>query len=149
MKPLPTIAWSLGYAGLLPFFFLLLVIVLQPPMPMTTEQAGSWILSYAAVIISFLGAVHWGVALGMQDRIPPPVRDRLLLYSVVPPLLAWQMVLLPLQPALFGMVLLVVLAYIADRLFLFRLLNSAYRILRLHLTLAVSISLILTGLAIQ
>ena len=137
-----------AYAGLLPFLFLLVVIVLQPPMPMPSEQAGEWLLSYAAVIISFLGAVHWGVALGMQDKIPNHIRDRLLLFSVVPPLLAWQMVLLPVKPALFGMVILVVMAYIADRLFLFRVLDSAYQVLRLHLTLGVSVSLILAGLAI-
>ena len=149
MKPLPRIAWLLGYGGLLPFFVLFLLIKLNPTaFSIDINLAGLWLLAYAAVILSFLGAVHWGVALFADSSLSVELSNRLYLYSVMPSILAWLVLLLPLKIALFSMAGLIVLAYVADRLLLFSLLESQYQRLRLHLTIAVSVLLLATGLSI-
>jgi hypothetical protein len=56
--------------------------------------------------------------------------------------------LLPHNIALFVMAGLVMLAYGADAVLLFRRLNSDYSILRLYLTAAVSLLLLASGLAL-
>jgi len=148
MKPLPRIAWLLGYGGLLPFFILFLLIRFNPALfPVDAHLAGLWLLAYAAIIISFLGAVHWGIALFADTSLPTETSNRLYLYSVMPSILAWMVLLLPLKIALFSMAGLIVLAYVADRLLLFKMLESQYQRLRLHLTIAVSVLLVATGLS--
>lgn len=76
----------LGYGGLLPFGALALLVWLDP-----ARTASLWwpaLLAYGAVILSFVGALHWGFALAL----PGPgteQRQRLYVWSVVPALLAW------------------------------------------------------------
>jgi hypothetical protein len=65
---LPTLAVVLGFAGLLPFLACGLFAV------STMEPTGTnWVRAlvfYGAVILSFLGGVHWGLALAVpQDAI--------------------------------------------------------------------------------
>ena len=50
------VATGLGYAGLLPFFGGL-ALLWYPPM---ADLGISALTLYAAVILSFVGAVHWG-----------------------------------------------------------------------------------------
>ena len=55
---------------------------------------GTALLAYGAVILSFVGALHWGFAMalgGLSDR----ERTHRFVWSVVPSLLAWPAVLLP------------------------------------------------------
>lgn len=52
--------------------------------------------AYAAVILSFVGAVHWGAAIWLQS--PKPARE--FAASVVPALIAWVALLLPERPGL-------------------------------------------------
>ncbi len=79
----PVLAAQLGYAGLIPFVLL---------------SAGSWVfaeefhdsinialLSYAAIILSFMGAVHWGLAIASREG----VQAGQLGLSVLPALIAW------------------------------------------------------------
>ena len=49
------------------------------------ERITQALLSYAAIILSFMGAVHWGLAMVMEDA------DKRLQFgiSVVPALVAW------------------------------------------------------------
>lgn len=88
MKTLPTVAWVLGYGGLIPFFVLAVLVLLGneflPQQGITTSQLALWLAAYAAVILSFLGAVHWGVVLGMLDKLNPDETNSLLIYSVTP-----------------------------------------------------------------
>ena len=51
---------------------------------------------YAAVILSFMGAVHWGVAMAGTDQ----QRGKHFIASVVPALIAWSALLLPQSLAL-------------------------------------------------
>lgn len=82
-------AWALGLAGLIPFVALAGLQWLSPPG--WRMLAGLALLAYGAVIVSFLGGIHWGLAL----REPSA---RQLLWAVTPSLLAWLAVLLD-QPA--------------------------------------------------
>ncbi len=85
---LPLPARWLGYGGLLPFVFgAALVWLVQGEARAHAAQAMS---AYAAVIVSFLGGIHWGLAF---RRAQPPLA--LLAWGVVPSLVAWAAVLMP------------------------------------------------------
>lgn len=87
---LPTsVAW-LGYGGLLPLVALTGIGWWAPGTPLW----GMALLAYGAVILSFVGALHWGFAMvlgGLSDT----ERTHRFVWSVVPSLLAWPAVLLP------------------------------------------------------
>ena len=150
MRPLPTSAWLLGFGGIIPFLMLFMVLLIDIPLPQWAGviDPAAWLLAYAAVIISFIGAVHWGVALAFQESLPRKEVSRHFYYGVIPALLAWMALLLPQPAALFAMAALVLLIYAADAMFLFRRLRSDYSILRLYLTSAVSLLLIASGLTL-
>ena len=85
---LPTAALWLGYAGLIPFLAGALVVWVG---------SGEWAafalraqLLYGVVILAFMGAVHWGLAIAAygSDDGGPPGWGRLAA-SVTPALLAW------------------------------------------------------------
>ena len=84
----PLVAW-LGYGGLLPFAALSVAIALHPQGSGALQAA---LLQYAGLILSFVGALHWGLAL----RLPAGrLRNLLLAWSVVPCLIAWLALQLP------------------------------------------------------
>ncbi|MEZ5447894.1 MAG: DUF3429 domain-containing protein [Thiolinea sp.] len=150
MKPLPKLAWYLGYAGLLPFFILTISVLLHSELPLLKgARLDWWLAGYAAVILSFLGAVHWGVVLGQQDWLKETEIRRMLNYSVVPALLAWLALLLPVNLALLSMGALVVMAYICDSMWLFERLKSQYARLRLHLTVVAALLLFAAGVGVS
>jgi len=147
MKPLPKIVWLLGYAGLIPFAFLTVLISMGTSFSFSTGlPLAWWQATYAAIILSFLGAVSWGVALGMQEQLNKTEINRLVSYSVVPSILAWLALLLPAKFSLFVLAGLVMLAYIADALLLFPKIRSQYAVLRMHLTTAVVILLSISAI---
>ena len=83
------VAW-LGYGGLLPFVALAAASVFDP------ERLAWWsaaLISYGAVILSFVGALHWGFAMGLR-AISATQRNTLYVWSVVPSLMAWPAMLL-------------------------------------------------------
>ncbi|MFN3786054.1 MAG: DUF3429 domain-containing protein [Thiothrix sp.] len=150
MKALPKVAWLLGYGGLIPFFALTLVLLAGDgllPLDIQYAHLAYWLAAYAAVILSFLGAVHWGVVLGMQEKLTSATSSTLLVYSVIPAILAWFALWLPAQTALLTLAGLVLAAYLADRVLLFPHVNSNYAHLRLHLTVVVSLLLIAAAVA--
>jgi len=98
----------LGYVGLLPFVAgAVLVWLVRPDVHPYVALALS---GYAAVILSFLGGIHWGLA--MRQAVPP---WPWLAWGVVPSLVAWLAVLMPASAGLvvFGLALLV--CYAVDR----------------------------------
>jgi hypothetical protein len=109
----------LGNLGLLPFFALALATWLPVAPPHTGLPA--WLLvGYAAVILSFLGAVHWGFALLTPGLTRAQARQALL-WSVVPSLLGW----LALALALGGLPPAVVLLLLIADFVLCRLMDGA------------------------
>ena len=87
----------LGYAGLLPFAGAAALAVLGPPSWRASALAA--LVAYGAVILSFLGAVHWGIALRAPAGEAPAAGPRLGL-GVAPALVAWIALLLPTRPGL-------------------------------------------------
>ena len=77
---------QLGYAGLIPFFLMTLGV-----WTAETTWIGDFVkgqLAYAMVILSFLGGVHWGVAL-LSNTLPEEIARRALAWGVTPSLIAW------------------------------------------------------------
>ncbi|WP_018937906.1 MULTISPECIES: DUF3429 family protein [unclassified Thioalkalivibrio] len=134
----------LGYAGLLPFaFFGIGAWMAQPEWQVFALEA---LALYGAVILSFLGAVHWGIYLAdRQHRVGPlsaPV------WAVVPSVLAWLAVLQPLPQALMTLAVLFLGVWWVDRLSLQRrALPRGYLGLRLMLTVGAMLALA-SGLAV-
>lgn len=131
---------ALGYAGIVPFASGALGIALLEGE--TRLLAARALSAYGAVILSFLGAVHWGLLLRRPD---PPTASRLLV-GVLPALAGWIALLLP---ARLGLALLVA-AFGAFWLYEHRVLPdgwlpAAYLRLRRNLSLAVC-SLLALGL---
>lgn len=84
------VAW-LGYGGLLPFVVPALAVLLDQ------AHAPLWravLLAYGAVILSFVGALHWGFAMSLP-RLVDSHRLAAFVWSVVPALMAWIAILLP------------------------------------------------------
>lgn len=86
-----------GYAGLLPFAAGAALALLGPAP--WRGFAVSALAAYGAVILSFLGAVHWGLALRATAEEAPAALPRLGL-GVVPSLIGWIALLLPLRSGL-------------------------------------------------
>ena len=90
-------AQSLGHLGLLPFFALAALTWL--PQEAATARiefarlAQFSLAAYSAVILAFLGAVHWGFALSSPD-MPASLARQSLIWGVVPSLLGWLAVVL-------------------------------------------------------
>lgn len=105
---LPPTAIRLGYAGLLPFVVgaLLVWLVRQDAHPYMTLALSA----YAAVVLSFLGGVLWGLAF----RHPEPPRQ-LLVWGVVPSLTAWLAVMMPPGAGLAILGTMLLVSYAVDR----------------------------------
>jgi hypothetical protein len=144
--PLPAPAAWLGYGGVLPFAALATLCWLA------ASHAGFWfglLLAYGAVILSFVGALHWGFAMTLPG-LDSARRSRMMAWSVVPALLAWPAVLLPAAPAVATLLLGYLLHYLQDqRLCRHADLPSWYLPLRRHLSLAAGTSLLAGVLALQ
>ena len=88
-----TIAVALSLAGLVPFLALGAVVLFDP---LGSHVAIEVLLSYGAVILSFLGAVHWGFALkdvahpaAGPAPLQPAAERQLLILGTVPTLIGW------------------------------------------------------------
>jgi hypothetical protein len=90
-------AWLLGFLGLVPFVGLALAFLLMEPnaRPMLAQA----MMLYAACIISFLGGIHWGIALVFHE-LPVVYVVTSLVWSVLPALMAWPLSLMPIAQAL-------------------------------------------------
>ena len=85
----PVTVTQLGYAGLIPFVTLSVSLWVLPAG--FHQPVNDALLAYAAIILSFMGAVHWGLAIATEDE-PDKVQ---LAASVVPALVAWFATLAP------------------------------------------------------
>lgn len=91
-RTLPTIATLLGIAGLIPF-----VLCSLGALTLPGDDAGRALLAllaYAAVILAFLGGVHWGFGLDPTGSPPAIVQRNRFLLGVAPSLIGWAGLLL-------------------------------------------------------
>ena len=88
-RKLPTVAVALGLAGLLPFlaFGWWSVSGVDDDR---IARATSGLVSYGAVILAFLGGVHWGFVLGEPPVVVGARRVRYrLIFGIAPSLVGW------------------------------------------------------------
>ncbi|HSG60413.1 MAG TPA: DUF3429 domain-containing protein [Pseudomonadales bacterium] len=84
----------LGFGGLIPFVALLSsLLMLQEDHPWH-GIAQQLLIFYTAIIMTFVGALNWGIAL-VGEHLSQGQRKTLLTYSVVPSLIVWCLLLLP------------------------------------------------------
>jgi len=103
---MPKPALWLGIAGLIPFVVgAIAVWTLDPGQGVKVMQAQ---MLYAAIILSFLGGLHWGRFLA--GGVP----DRWLYWSVTPSVLAWAAMILPIFYALLALILLLAACLFVD-----------------------------------
>lgn len=81
----------LGYLGLLPFIFITLLLWAEPHHQAFWRHALS---SYGAVILTFVGALHWSLAM-QANTLANDVKRGLFIWSVIPSLIAWIALLAP------------------------------------------------------
>lgn len=113
------LAHTLGYAGLIPFVLLAALLwLIRTDLQHWVAMA---LAGYGALIASFMGGVHWGVAwlaarhASAQGERPHHAQRQHLLWGVVPSLLAWPGVLMPPFAGLAWLGFLLVLCYAVDR----------------------------------
>lgn len=105
------VAMRLAYAGLLPFVLGTLLVWLIGDRNLEAHAFVCLALSaYAALVISFLGGIHWGLA--FRQKVPSPVP---FVWGVVPSLAAWVAVVMPAYAGLVLHGVMLVLCYLVDR----------------------------------
>ncbi len=84
-RRLPPVAVLLGLGGLIPFVGCGLV-ALWSRDPVLATRLLQALVAYGAVILSFLGAVHWGFAMADESRLAATPR---LVLGVLPAIFGW------------------------------------------------------------
>lgn len=147
-RPIPAMALWLGMFGAIPFVGLSGLMLLQysglaADTGLPDRLFYHLLMTYAALIASFLGGIRWGIAL------PRPSGNSLLWVSVIPSLMAWVALALP-RPydnlVLIGLFLWLVM--IDVRLVLRGLAPRWFGTLRIALT-AVVLTSLLVGLLVS
>lgn len=102
----------LGYAGLIPFVFLAMSLWLVGPD--LHPYVALSMQGYGAVIVSFLGGIHWGV--GFRNAITMHNAPRVsFVWGVIPSLLAWVGVMMPAFAGLPLLGFVLIGCYLVDR----------------------------------
>ncbi len=148
---LPSIVRMLGYAGLIPFIGLAFIVQLaDSPNDFIALES---LVAYGAVIVSFLGALHWGACF---KTIGTSTQNRWLdhsvwIWGIMPALIAWLAIhiFIPLALLLLAATLIVQRA-IDQRTYSYYFMNAqmanAFLHMRTHLTMVASVCLIWAGL---
>jgi len=130
----------LGYTGLIPFAAFSLGAWLLPSEGMR-HLSLLMLRVYGLSILSFVGAISWGLAISVPD-LDAAERKSLLYWSVVPSLLACTSFLLPSSGACLTLAVIAALALGVDLRIAIRLkLPAEWRMLRMHLSLGAIASL--------
>lgn len=133
----------IGYCGLIPFVGLSLWYAMTKSAPQA-DFVLSALLAYGAIILSFVGAIHWGRSL----HEPHMVKSNLLqLVSIIPTLLGWVALLVPPKAGLMILIVSFLLIYLFDRI-QYRELYWMHRI-RFNLSMGVIFTLLISLLASQ
>lgn len=109
------LAMRLAYAGLLPFVLGTALVWLIGDQNIEAHGFVSQGLSaYAALTLSFLGGIHWGLA--FRQTVSPPAPSQLpFVWGVVPSLMAWVAVMMPAYAGLVLHGVMLILCYLVDR----------------------------------
>jgi hypothetical protein len=133
-----SVVW-LGYGGLLPFFGLAGLIYADSSASAVWLQG---LLAYGAVILSFVGALHWALAMVLPALSSTERRNRYT-WSVVPALVGWLACWSAHPHAAWALVVTFALHWALDRQFALSAgLPAWYLRLRVHLTLGACAALV-------
>ena len=88
----PSAAAWLGGLGIIPFAGLSLATPFANDV--LKARLSFALMAYGAVILSFLGGIHWGLAIGAVPQTDNSLRRRIAL-SILPSLVAWAALLAP------------------------------------------------------
>ena len=86
---IPLVPLGLGLAGLIPFWGLACGLLLHGAFGLDPHALELALATYAAIIVSFLGGIRWGAALGRDAQ------GTNYAISIVPSLVAWACLLAP------------------------------------------------------
>ena len=132
----------LGYAGLIPFVMLtvLMWLVHADLLPFIAVA----LAAYAAAIASFLGGIHWGLGF-MKGEAAPRFH---FFWGVVPSLLAWLALMMPAYAALPLLGLVLMACYAVDRKTYPAVGLARWLPMRLQLTVVATLSCVLSAAVI-
>ena len=133
---LPPMAWRLGYGGLFPFVMGALLVWLVNDQARACVSLG--LAGYGAVIVSFLGGIHWGHAMQMPPN--SPAASSALVWGVMPSLVAWMGLVMPPYAGLVILGVALVGCYLVDRRRYAAQGLSAWLTLRFRLTAIAALS---------
>jgi hypothetical protein len=136
--PLPRLAQMLGYAGLIPFVVL---AAMAWTLDVSEQALATFVLrAYAVTIVSFLGAIHWGLAMRQS-----PASPWLLVWGIAPSLIGWVSLLL--VPAAASLILAATLwlCFLVDRRVYPTFGLRAWLRMRLVLTTVASVACVVTS----
>ena len=134
----PALALRLGYAGLIPFALgALLTWSVRPDAHPYVVDA---LAKYAAVIVSFLGGLQWGLRMRTTDLAHPAGGQGGWLWGIFVSLAAWIAVVMPAYAGLVLQGLLLIACYVYDRRSYPVLGVSGWLTLRFRLTAVASLS---------
>lgn len=137
------LARRLGYAGLMPFFagalFVWLLVGSSHVEPLAFVVRA--LSAYAALILSFLGGMRWGLVIpSSQWHDPVPGYQRRALWTgIVFSLMGWIGLLMPPHAGLAWLGGWLIMAYLADRKHYLELGASGWLTLRFRLTVVASL----------
>lgn len=129
-----------GYGGLIPFISLALLFQFQDDLPLTflensASTISSWLISYAALIYSFIGGIYWHTTLNRHSN------PFVLTFAILMMLWAWLWILaIPLIPIWLMAVSFFILPIIESQ-WLKEALGSEFRTMRFHLSMVAGICL--------
>lgn len=105
-------ALRLGYLGMVPFaVFALLTWIVRPDVHPDEHWYVTFLLSsYAAVSVSLLGGIHWGLA--FHSTSPTPLA---FIWGVIPPAVSWIGAVMPPHAGLIVFPIMLVTCYVVDR----------------------------------
>ncbi len=133
----------LGYLGLIPF----IVSSVLAWIPELNQIALQSLTIYAAVIITFIGGVHWGQAMQITTQTNEPYIRNQFIFSIAPSLVAWFAVVFVQPYALLIMAGCFVLFWYIEKTIFNKTLHNWYARLRNHLTLVATTFIIIGWLS--
>lgn len=143
------LALKLGYAGLIPFLggalFIWLLVGRIDEQPFVFVVRA--LTSYAALVVSFLGGVPWGLIMwrSASGMVLPDKHKRALWTGVAYSLAAWLALMMPPHAGLVVMGVLLVACYLTDRKRYPELGVAGWLTLRFRLTTLASLSCFLAA----
>ena len=97
----------LGFGGLVPFLFLTAATIMDLRLPFAPAPA--LLIGYGAIILSFVGALHWGAQL--TNSTPRSAR---FIWSILPALLGWVALMVPATSAVICLITGLILCWTYD-----------------------------------